>query len=60
MYTAPLTWANNWNGVNHPATAPDEEPTPAEGEVGLVPAPLEIFNSPSAELQPIGGWETAR
>lgn len=20
-----LTWANNWNGVNHPATAPTAE-----------------------------------
>ena len=69
-----ITWANNWNGVNHPATAPaDEEPQKLGAEAVLKrldlvaelvrvsrPSTSEIFNSPPAEFQPDGGWETAR
>lgn len=75
-----VTWANNWNGVNHPQTAPDTCAPPEYDErkdkkpLGAAealkkldfvadlskPTASKIFNSPPAEFQPDGGWETAR
>ena len=60
------TWANCWNGVNHPATAPTAEDDAVllrgyqrHRRRDVLPSAGRdpIFQSPPPQFQPPGGWD---